>query len=465
MLEAIPSSFRDPSGFLFKKNDKIYRQINLSYQENFEHLIQSGLYEKLIALGVLIEHEEVKLIESAKVPEGYFKTILPTQVPYISYPYEWSFSQLKDAALLTLQIQSLALDHGMTLKDASGYNVQFMNGRPIFIDSLSFEKYEEGSPWFAYKQFCQHFLAPLTLVTYTDRRLAQLLQIYIDGVPLDLASAALPSKSWFDYSTLAHIHLHAKTQKRHENDGQSTNKVDARARVSKLQFRGLLNSLTAATKSLAPQYSKTEWGDYYSDTNYVDAAEQHKMEQVESFLSKINISDNPIAADFGANTGKYSRIAGKLGFNVLAFDVDDVAVDKNYRFAQQANEQMILPLLLDLTNPSPGFGWAGEERMSFVDRTYAGAGMALALIHHLAISNNVPLRLCAKLFVQLCGHLIIEFVPKGDSQVVRLLATRQDIFDEYHQDGFENAFGEYFEILESVKIRSSSRRLYLMKAL
>lgn len=464
MNTALPSSFRDPSGFLFKANGRVYRQVNLSYKRDFELLIKSGLYAKLVASGLLIEHEDVEPIETSPVSTGHFKTILPTQIPYISYPYEWSFSQLKDAALLTLQIQSLALDHGMILKDASGYNVQFMMGRPVFIDSLSFEKYEEGQPWFAYKQFCQHFLAPLALVTYTDHRLAQLLRIYIDGVPLDLASAVLPFKSWFKYSTLAHIHLHAKTQKRHQDAGRSTSKVYSQANVTRLQFEGLLSSLTAAIKSLVPRYSETEWGDYYSDTNYVDAAEQHKIQTVELFLSKIGVSDNPTAADFGANTGKYSRIASKLGFNVLAFDVDEVAVDKNYRAARQANERMILPLLLDLTNPSTGLGWAGEERMSFIERTRVDAGMALAIIHHIALTNNVPLRLCAKLFKQLCGHLIIEFVPKEDSQVSRLLATRKDIFDDYHQDGFENAFGEYFEILDSVGICDSTRTLYLMKA-
>ena len=412
---------------------------------------------------MLVEHEEVEPIEPNHFSPDHFKTILPTQLPYISYPYEWSFSQLKDAALLTLKIQSLALTHGMTLKDASAYNIQFMNGRPIFIDSLSFEKYQEGEPWVAYKQFCQHFLAPLTLITHTDHRLAQLLRIHIDGVPLDLASALLPTRSWLKYSTLAHIHLHAKTQKRHQDAGRSKSKVDIQAKVSKLQMEGLLSSLTSAINSLKPEYSETEWGDYYSDTNYVDAADQHKIELVDQFLSKIGASDNPTAADFGANTGKYSRIASKQGFNVLAFDVDDVAVDKNYRAARQANEQMILPLILDLTNPSPSLGWAGEERMSFIERTHVEAGMALAIIHHIAISNNVPLRLCAKLFSQLCGHLIIEFVPKEDSQVARLLATREDIFHEYHQDGFENAFGEYFEILDSVEISGSTRTLYLMK--
>lgn len=417
-----------------------------------------------MASGLLVEHEEVEAIESNQISADYFKTILPTQIPYISYPYEWSFSQLKDAALLTLQIQSLALAHGMTLKDASAYNIQFMKGRPIFIDSLSFEKREEGQPWLAYKQFCQHFLAPLTLITYTDHRLAQLLRFYIDGVPLDLASALLPIRSWLKYSTLAHIHLHAKAQKRHQDAGRSTSKVEIHANVSKLKMQGLLSSLTSAIKSLAPEYSETEWSDYYADTNYGDAAEQHKIELVDQLLSKIDVSDNPTAADFGANTGKYSRIASKQGFSVLAFDVDEVAVDKNYRAVRQANEQMILPLLLDLTNPSSGLGWAGEERMSFIERTRVGAGMALAIIHHVAISNNVPLRLCAKLFSQLCGHLIIEFVPKEDSQVARLLATRKDIFHEYHQDGFENAFAEYFEILDSVEIRDSTRTLYLMKA-
>jgi len=206
----LSSSFRDPSGFVFNKDNQIYRQINKSYQSQYDHLMKSGLYDSLVKRHLLVSHEEINA--DAVIDDKAYKVIRPDQVPYVSYPYEWSFSQLKDAALCTLEVQKLALKHGMVLKDASAYNIQFIKARPVFIDTLSLEFYEQGSPWLAYKQFCQHFIAPLALMAYSDIRLSQLFRIYIDGIPLDLASQLLPTKTWFKYSLLSHIHLHARTQ-------------------------------------------------------------------------------------------------------------------------------------------------------------------------------------------------------------------------------------------------------------
>ncbi|HEY9078351.1 MAG TPA: hypothetical protein VIO61_17580 [Anaerolineaceae bacterium] len=181
-----PASFRDPSGFLFERNGNLYRQINHVYQQNYDHLIQSGLYDLLVQQGHLVAHQEVDI--QPEIPELYYKVIQPERLPFISYPYEWSFSQYKDAALQVLKIQQVALKRGMSLKDASAYNMQFNQGRPVLIDTLSFEKYQEGQPWVAYRQFCQHFLAPLALMALKDIRLSQLMRVYIDGIPLDLAA-------------------------------------------------------------------------------------------------------------------------------------------------------------------------------------------------------------------------------------------------------------------------------------
>ena len=207
----IVSSFRDPSGFLFYKNNLIYRQVNISYKENYDHLMESGLYKILINKKLLIPHREVDA--SSLSDRKSYKTIKPELIPFISYPYEWSFSQLKNAALTAIKIQKYSLDFGMSLKDCSAYNIQFFNGKPIFIDTLSFEKFKPNKPWIAYRQFCQHFLAPLALMSCKDIRLNQLFKIYIDGIPLDLASSLLPIKTYFKFFLLTHIHLHAKSQK------------------------------------------------------------------------------------------------------------------------------------------------------------------------------------------------------------------------------------------------------------
>ena len=207
------ASFRDPSGFLFTRDGVLYRQVNQVYAEDYRKLMDSGLYAKLVKAGLLIPHTEVDIEPANK--KLAFKVLCPEYVPFISYPYEWSFGQLKDAALATLSIQKRALKAGMVLKDASAYNIQFQRGKPTLIDTLSFEIYQEGEPWVAYRQFCQHFLAPLALMAYQDVRLSQLLRVYIDGIPLDLASELLPARTRWNLGLATHIHLHARAQKRY----------------------------------------------------------------------------------------------------------------------------------------------------------------------------------------------------------------------------------------------------------
>ena len=434
------------------------RQVNQIYRENYDMLMSSGLYDSLIAKKYLIPHQET----AGEGQGDYYKILEPEQLRYISYPYEWSFSQLKDAALLTMDIQIEAMKHNMYLKDASAYNIQFHNGRPVFIDTLSFEKYEEGKPWVAYRQYCQHFLGPLALIAYQDYRLLRLSRSFIDGVPLDLTSRLLPRRTWFRYSLLAHIHFHAKAQNKYQDAGRNQ-ETGSQAKIGRAQLEGLLTSIKNATDSLVWKYAITEWGDYYQDTNYVDESMMNKENLVARYLTEHKPGSSPTAADFGANTGKFSRLAIKQGYFTLAHDIDEVAVDKNYREAIENSEQFILPLIQDLTNPSPSIGWANRERMAFGERHDVDVGMALAIIHHIAITNNVPLASVAEFFSGLCKLLIIEFVPKHDSQVKRLLATREDIFPDYNETGFERAFSRYFTILEAEKLGGTERTLYLLK--
>jgi hypothetical protein len=212
----LSASFRDPSGFLFSRGGALYRQVNRKYQQEYARLMESGLYEKLVKAGLLIPHTEVN--QAPAEAENAYKVIQPERVAFISYPYEWSFGQLKDAALATLSVQKRALKRGMSLKDASAYNIQFVHGKATLIDTLSFETYKEGQPWVAYRQFCQHFLAPLALMALRDVRLSQLLRVYIDGVPLDLASELLPWNTRLNFGLLTHIHLHAGAQKKYAGE-------------------------------------------------------------------------------------------------------------------------------------------------------------------------------------------------------------------------------------------------------
>ena len=445
-------SFRDNSGFVFKVDNKVYRQVNLAYKRNYEHLM-CGLYAKLVKEGLLVKHDEIT--EQAPVADLAYKIIKPEQIEFISYPYEWSFSQLKDAALLTLKIQRIAFEHGMILKDASAYNIQFKKGLPIFIDTLSFEVFQEGTPWNAYRQFCQHFLAPLLLMSYTDVNLNNLLKIYIDGIPIDLASKLLPMRSYFNFGALFNIHLHARSQKKYENVSIDKEKI----KLSRQRFMAIINGLEQTIAGIQLSKQDTEWGDYYNITNYSDEAFSHKIKLVETYLRRIGMGS---VWDLGANRGVFSRVASNLGNSTIAFDIDPIAVEKNYREVKKNGEGNLLPLIMDLTNPSSSIGWNNEERASIKERHLPNVILALALIHHIAISNNVPLDKIAEFLASLCNYLVIEFVPKSDSQVKKLLSTREDIFPGYTQDNFEHVFSKYFNIIEANKVNQSDRTLYLL---
>lgn len=453
----VSSSFRDPSGFLFMRDGVLLRQINRSYQEDYDHLKKSGLYRKLVEEKLLIPFREVSL-GLAETPAAY-KVIRPEPVPFISYPYEWSFSQLKDAATSTLRVEKIALDYGMTLKDASAYNIQFVDGNPVLIDTLSFEIHKE-KPWVAYRQFCQHFLAPLALASYTDVRLTQLMRIYIDGVPLDLAINLLPRRAFLKPNLLAHLYLHAKSQQFFAGRGPVRN-AERELRFRKDQLRSLIGGLAAAVRDLKWEPKGTEWADYYEKTNYSSRAFKQKAIVVEKFIKEAKPKT---VWDLGANTGTFSRISSNRGIPAISFDIDPAAVEINYRQVRDKGESKILPLVMDLTNPSGGIGWANQERRSLIDRGPADTVMALALIHHLAISNNLPFGMIAKFMAEICREfLIIEFVPKEDSQVQRLLSTREDIFDHYTQSDFEREFGKMFTVMGKDPVKGSKRTVYLFK--
>jgi len=451
----VPGSFRDPSGFLFRDGGVLYRQVNRVYQEHYERLMSSGLYVDLVDAGLLIPHGEADL--AGPRPDESLLVIEPDVVEFISYPYEWCFSQLKDAALATLEIQKRALAHGMSLKDASAYNIQFVQGKPVMIDTLSFEKYEEGRPWVAYGQFCRHFFAPLALMSYRDIRLGQLSRVHIDGVPLDLATSLLPFRTRLRPSTLIHLHLHARSDTHYSEKQVDPEKLRG---VSLRSLEGLVDNLSSGIKRLRWKPSGTEWAEYYGETNYSEASFEQKKNVVADYLDKIKPES---VWDLGANTGVFSALAGATGASTVSMDVDPACVEKCYLEFSGNSSGDVLPLLVDLFNPSPAIGWECSERMSILERGFPQVALALALVHHLAISNNVPLEKIADFFAGLCQYLVIEFVPKSDSQVQWLLATREDIFDDYDRESFEREFAKRFDLLDSVDLESSSRTLYLMK--
>lgn len=458
MIEIEPSSFRDPSGFVFRSEGELYRQVNGCYQATYDELMRSGLYEELTEKQLLVRHIETK---GLLVGSEAYCTIKPESIPFISYPYEWSFSQLKVAALAILRIQHIALKHGMSLKDASAFNIQFIGTKPILIDTLSFERCNEGSPWVAYRQFCQHFLAPLFLMAYLDPRLSILSREWIDGIPLEttvnIASVGLKLRPGF----FIHIGLQAKAQDRYKDLTDFRSGLHA-FRLKRRAFLALLDSLRVNVDKISWDPYKTQWAKYYENTNYSKIGTTEKRQ----FLQEIISTSSPgRIVDLGANTGQYSTLGSANGSQVIACDSDHGAVEICFRQAKREENQLLLALVIDLCNPTPATGWMNTERYSFIERAAKGTDLviALALIHHLIIGNNVPMRYVVDLISCIGREAIIEFVDKKDSQIRRLLATRKDIFPDYSESGFEAALSKTCEVIRKARISETHRILYYVR--
>ena len=443
-----PASYRDPAGFVWVMNGQVYRQVNQFYASDYDLLTKSGLYQELVNKKQLIAHSEIN--ENLTGTKEWYKTLLPQTINFISYPYEWSFEQLKDAALLTLGITKSSIERGMILKDATPYNIQFIEGNPVLIDTLSFTKYDSTKPWIAYRQFCETFLYPLFLEKYNKLIVHQTFSAWPDGIPANETASILPSGARFKLAAWLHIYLQSMVGK-----NKKQNKIDAG--FDKRKMLNLLQHLESTIKGLnSPASRKTVWSNYYDETilgkDYLKAKEQLFTEYSADWKGKKVL-------DLGANDGYFSRILAENAAMVISADSDDRCIQSLY----EASNKKILPLILDISNPSPAAGFFNKERKAFHDRIHVDAVAALALIHHLAIGKNIPLDLLADYFNKIAPELIIEFVPKEDPKVQELLKNREDIFNNYTADFFEKEFSLYFEIIKTATIPGTSRRLYRMK--
>lgn len=438
----IDSSFRDPAGFIFEEQAVLYRQINKEYFQHYDQLINSGLYQQLVDKKMLLPHEELSRNEEAIV-------LKPQQLTFISYPYEWCFSQLKDAAILILKIQEIALKQGMILKDATAYNIQFVGSIPVFIDTLSFEKYEEGTPWMAYRQFCSFFIAPLLLSKYLKENSIAWLSHYLDGIPLPLTSKLLPWKSWLNPEIFMHLHLHAKTENKVTNKRLEQKKSN---RFNLDYHRQLVKNLLHFLRGLELESSASVWSHYY-DKDVSSAYYKEKALMVEETCKQLQPQS---AIDYGANTGEFSELVAKYAQRTIALDFDFMAVERAYK----KNNKTILPLCIDLSNPSSAIGWNNKERSSFSKRFQSDLALALGLLHHLVIDYNVPMENLAEFFANRCNHLLIEFIDPEDEKAQFLLHKKPDLINRYSRQLFEKAFKEEFTLVQQTHISGTQRILY-----
>ena len=447
-----PSSYRDPAGFIFYKNDILYRQVNHVFKKEFDHFIDSGLYQHLAQNKLLIHHQSLN--ENLTGSADWYTTLQPELLPFISYPYEWCFDMLKNAALVTLQTAKEAMNFGMMLRDASAYNIQLLQGKMVFMDSLSFELYDETKPWIAYRQFCEHFFAPLALMHYLKEPLQNLFIAYPDGVPLNIAASMLPFTSKLNLHTYLHIHFQGAISKKTKIKKQETKSF------SKQKMKNLLQSLEDGIKSFSFSQSGTQWSAYYEEAklrgDYLDLKKQIIYEW-------LNTLDFNTVFDAGSNEGEFSELVARRSNYVVSTDLDHSAITKLYHKIQQESISNIYPLIMDLSKPSPAIGVNNNERLSFLERCKVDVTLALALIHHLALGNNIPFKNIAEMFCNCTRYLIIEFVPENDEKIMLMTLHKKDLLTGYSQENFLDAFKNYFSVLNTKEIGDSGRTLFLME--
>jgi hypothetical protein len=448
-----PSSFRDPSGYIFRSDDGIlYRQVNKIFQADFDEFTSSGLYSDLVTQKILISHQEIN--ENLTGSEDYYATLKPVVIPFISYPYEWSFDMLKEAALLTLQAAKEAMKYNMMLKDASSYNVQWFGGKMIFIDTLSFEKWDTTKPWVAYRQFCEQFLAPLALMHYLQLPLQNLQLSYPDGIPLSLVKKLLPIRSRFNLNTYLHLHLHAAYSLK------PSTLSDKKIVFSRTKQENLIKSLEHSVQSFSLNALSGVWSGYYNEAREREDYLIEKKNIIQRWLSSLFINS---AIDIGANEGEFSFLLAGNNISTISVDFDHYSINQLYRKIKKSNVLNCIPLIIDFSNPSPAIGLNNEEHISFLERIKVDLVMALAVVHHLAIAKNIPFERIAKILSAMGKYLIIEFVPKEDEKVELMLNSGVRISHEYNEDKFLKAFGDYFSILKKEQISDTKRTIYIMR--
>jgi hypothetical protein len=453
-------SFRDPDSRVVVTADGVFRVLSEDGLADWNALLASGVWRELEDDGSVVATEPADLEAlPAELARGAAGALRHARIPFVSYPYEWTFSMLQDAALLQLGLNRRALPADLTLKDASSYNVQWRGATPVFIDVGSFERLREGEPWAGYRQFCMLFLYPLMLQAYKDLPFHAALRGALDGIPPHNARAVL--SSWRDRlrkGVLANVVLHARMEARYADVSGRDVKVQMRqAGFSKALLDANLRKLEKLVGRLRWSAGETAWTRYGEHNTYDDESAARKARFVREAAAR---RPGGMTWDVGCNDGTYARIAAESADHVVALDADHATVDALYRALREEGRTDILPLVVDVTDPSPGLGWRGLERAPLERRGTPDLALCLALVHHVTITGNVPVREFVGWLDSLDAALVIEFPDRSDPMVQKLLGGKRDGANpDYDKAAFEAALAERFQI-ERTEPVSETRTLY-----
>jgi len=451
-----PASFRDPAGFVFEQEGRLLRAVHPDAAADVEALMSCGLHDELVAHGLLVAHRRVDP-DASMLPPGWL-LFEPDRIPVISYACEWTDAQLAAAASLTLELQRRALAHGLMLKDASAFNVQFVGSRPVFIDLLSFARTGGERAWPAYRQYCEHFLAPLALRRHLP---AAASQVGLDGIALPAASRMLPTRTWLDPALLLHVHLHARASEAGRGKPRGAPAPARPSDVVDFQRR-LAASLGSATRQQGSLARGSDWAGYRRNNVYSTTAAHDKLQFVKTIAASTNTRR---AVDLGANDGHYACALADMGIACTAVEVDAACCERLYASSAASPRGALLNVMrVDLTNPTPAHGWAHTERASFADRMRCDLSLALALVHHLSITHQVPFDRIAQFLADLAPTAVVEYVPVADVMSQRLLAARTGVSAAYletlSERAFQQAFDPWFECRARQESAESGRVLY-----
>ncbi len=453
----VGSSFRDPSGHVYELDGRVFRTVRTPGRDDFEFVRSTGFLETKVKSGQVVDAKLVPADSLGGAAADACYVLEHPRVDFISHPYEWSFWGLRAAALLTLELHRDALEYGVSMSDASSYNVQFDGPKPVLIDYLSFRRYRDGEFWAGHRQFCEQFLYPMLLTRHTGVPFNTLLRSHLSGIPASVLFSLLPALRRLSPRILLHVGLPARV--RRSSAGRSAEEL-SRTKLPKRALLSLLDGMHAWVRALRPLRRRTPWESYAAVNSYSAEERAEKARFVAAFVK----AEHPrLIWDLGCNTGDYAAVALEAGAaRVIGFESDQTALDAAFQRAERENLRF-LPLCQDLLNPSPDQGWRQQERKGLESRRNADAVLMLALIHHIAIANNVPLDEVVEWVTSLAAGGVIEFVPKEDPMAAALLALRKDIFPDYTPDCFLAALERRAVITASRVLTGSGRLLVAFK--